>query len=55
MKKSSNKFFIALGLILILCGFYWIYVGSDLLEILPPLVLGFGALLFGFSKEKDKN
>jgi hypothetical protein len=39
----------------ILSGIYWIYRGGELLEIIPPFLIGFGLIgMVYFNKKKKR-
>ncbi len=54
MKKSNNPYAIGLGIVLLICGVYWIYKSGELLEILLPIILGIGFIAVGYNRSEGE-
>ena len=54
MSKSSRSIIVGLGIASILSGVYWIYKGGEILEIIPPFIIGIGIIGMAFNIKKNK-
>jgi len=52
MSKSGRNITIGLGIASILSGVYWIYNSGELLEIIPPFIIGIGIIGMALSGTK---
>jgi hypothetical protein len=44
MNKNGGSIIIGLGIASMLSGVYWIYKGGEILEIIPPFIIGIGLI-----------
>jgi len=55
MKNPLRIISIVLGVACLLSGIYWIYKGSELMEIIPPIILGAGLIGLTYLGPKKGN